>query len=88
MVKGKKILVVFHPSKESVLSGIETEEYVLMKNIFKEKQSKLFFLDMFFIIKSSYSSDLYYDSAHLEKKGHKLFAERISRIISEYDNKY
>jgi lysophospholipase L1-like esterase len=88
LAKGKKILVVFHPSKESVLSGIETEEYVLMKNIFKEKQSKLLFLDMFFIIKSSYSSDLYYDSAHLDQKGHKLFAERISTIISEHDNKY
>jgi hypothetical protein len=88
LAKGKKILVVFHPSKESVLSGIETEEYVLMKNIFKEKQSELLFLDMFFIIKSTYSTDVYYDSAHLEKKGHILFAERISRIISEYDNKY
>jgi hypothetical protein len=86
--KGKKILVVFHPSKESVLSGIETEEYLLMKNIFKEKQSKLLFLDMFSFIKSSYSSDLYYDSGHLDKKGHLLFSERISRIISEYDSKY
>ena len=88
LAKGKKILVVFHPSKESVLSGIETEEYVSMKNIFKQKQSELLFLDMFFIIKSFYSSDFYYDSGHLEKKGHILFAERISRIISEYDNKY
>ena len=86
--KGKKILVVFHPSKESILSGVESEEYKLMKNIFNEEKSKLLFLDMFSIIKSSSSSNLYYDSVHLDKNGHLLFAEKISRIISTYDNKY
>ena len=86
--KGKKILVVFHPSKESILNGVENEEYILMKNIFKEEVSKLLFLDMFPIIKSSYSSDLYYDSVHLDKKGHQLFGKQILRIISEYDKKF
>jgi hypothetical protein len=86
--KGKKILVVFHPSKESILSGIESKEYKLMKKIFNQEKSKLLFLDMFSIIKSSSSSNLYYDSVHLDKNGHLLFAEKISRIINAYDNKY
>ena len=86
-IKGKKILVVFHPYKENVLSGIESAEYKLMKNIFKEEKSKILFLDMFPVIKSSYSTKLYYDHAHLDKKGHSLFAEKISEIISKYDNK-
>jgi hypothetical protein len=86
--KGKKILVVFHPSKESILSGIESKEYKLMKNLFNEEKSKLLFLDMFSIIKSSYSSDLYYDSVHLDKKGHRLFGEQILKIISKYDKKF
>lgn len=86
--KGKKILVIFHPTKESILNGVENEEYILMKNIFKEEVSKILFLDMFSIIKSSYSSDLYYDSVHLDKKGHRLFGEQILKIISEYDNKF
>ena len=85
--KGKKILVVFHPSKENVLSGIESKEYKLMKNVFNDEKSKLLFLDMFLIIKSSNNSNLYYDSAHLDKNGHLLFAEEISRIISKYDSK-
>jgi len=86
--KGKKVLVVFHPSKESVLDGIESAEYKLMKNIFKEEKSKIIFLDMFPIIKSSYSSHIYYDSVHLNKKSHFLFAAQISKIINQYDNKY
>jgi hypothetical protein len=86
-IKGKKILVVFHPYKENILSGIESKEYKLMKKIFKEEKSKIIFLDMFPVIKSSYSTKLYYDSAHLDKKGHFLFAEKISEIISKHDNK-
>lgn len=88
LAKNKKILVVFHPSKESVLNGIETVEYKLMKNIFEEDKSKIIFLDMFPIIKSFYSSNIYYDTVHLDKKGHLLFAEQISKIINQYDNKY
>ena len=84
--KGKKILVVFHPSKQEILSGKQSEEYLLMKNVFQRtKSTKLLFLDMFPIIKTSYSSDLYYDDVHLDRKGHLIFAEKISMIISKYD---
>ena len=84
--RGKKILVVFHPSKQEVLSGKQSEEYLLMKNVFQRtKSTKLLFLDMFPILKTSYPSDLYYDDVHLDRKGHLIYAEKISRIINNYD---
>ena len=83
--KGKKVLIMLHPEKKDVLNGKPSKNYLLMKKIFEEKESKLILVDMFPIIKTKYSNDLYYDDVHLNKDGHALFAKEISNIIKKYD---
>jgi lysophospholipase L1-like esterase len=87
LTQGKKILVIFHPSRQEILNRKESKEYLLMKKIFQQSESGLLFLDMFTVMESSYSTDLYFDDIHLDKKGHLLFAEKISEIITKYDKR-
>ena len=85
LIKGKKILVIFHPSKQEILVGKQSKEYLLMKDVFQQSKSGLLFLDMFPIIQSFSSSDIYFDDIHLNKKGHILFSEKILEIIMKYN---
>ena len=56
--KGKKVLIMLHPEKKDVLNGKPSKNYLLMKNIFEEKESKLILVDMFPIIKIKYSKSM------------------------------
>jgi lysophospholipase L1-like esterase len=86
--KGKKVLVVFHASKEEIINNKESKERLLMKNILQSKISELLFLDIFPIINQSNGSNFYYDDIHLNKNGHIFFAEQISKMIHEHNNNH
>jgi lysophospholipase L1-like esterase len=86
--KNKKILVIFHPLKRDILDEKESENFLIMKKVFQDRESEIILVNMFPVLKSKYSDDIYYDNGHLNKAGHIIFSNKISSIIRKHDRSY
>jgi len=79
--KGKRVLVIWHPTKQEHQAGDLSAESQLVVKSFRD-DPQLDFIDMSTIFPRSGLDDIYYDYVHLDRQGHDLFARAISNHIA------
>jgi hypothetical protein len=75
---GRKVLLVLSPMAIE-LNGHETEVTTAVRAILERSGFEL--LDLHAPVSAAYTADFYYDGVHLDRQGHRFYAEQIARRL-------
>lgn len=86
--KGKQVLLVVSPEKNELLTHKLGEGYKLIQQVFGDSNNRSFKMEMLNHLHKDRADAYYYDSAHLEVDGHKIYADAISELILKAKEKH